>query len=59
MMEERKFSVFRDGKRYKDATNKEAPDMTQNECFEFITDHQEMSLDWAIRHGGWSVRQVG
>lgn len=58
MSDERKaFQVFRDGKLYVDpTTGEEVPPMTHNECFAFILHHQPMSVEWAMKYEGWSIR---
>jgi len=45
-----KYKVTRD--------NKELFSGTDNECFEWLLNHQSMSTDWAIKHEGYKIEGV-
>ena len=44
---------------YRDGEQKSGDLTSENDCFRYILDNQGQSVDWAMKHVGWSYKQVG
>jgi hypothetical protein len=54
-MSQKRFTVYEDQK-LKATFEGEKADF---EAFKYILNHQSQSVSWALRHGGWEIREEG